>query len=132
MASALETIEQTILSTFDTGWTAASRTEPIAWPNVDFEPPDGAWVRPEVLWGDGFIETQGSGNLIVGVLNVGIFVRRGIAEALMFTLCDVVRDIVSRVNAANIKFLAASGPQLVTGDPEWRHRVITTPFEARE
>ena len=42
-----------IYSFFRTGWQAASRTEPVAYENDGFDPPEGqSWVRVTILDGD--------------------------------------------------------------------------------
>lgn len=135
MASALDTAQVEILEALETAW--ADQTD-IAWPNVGFTPPDGSWLRLDVLWGDGFTFTMGTpavssgpANQLIGVIQGTVFTRRGEADGELYGLLDSFRDIFNRVDLGTVRCEAASGP-IPIPDDEWNAAAVRVPFQVYE
>lgn|GEM_PF-1436510 len=146
MASSIDAYRQAIEAHFNTQW--ADRT-PIAWANVDFDPPDDAeWARFSILWGDAFEDSMGGDgvmeNVIVGVVMVSIFGPPGGGLGTLNGHANVVRDTFNLKDlGGGIEFGAVSPPAPRTetissqtggrADEGRGARVdITAPFEVRE
>jgi len=127
MASALKTAEGAIMTRLNTEW--ASATE-IAWPGKRFTKPDAAWIRPTVIWGDGFMQTAGptNRNQIPGVLKVQIFSKPGNGEGEIKGHADSIRDIFNRVEFSGLRFDAPSGPKPAVERNDWLQTVVDCPF----
>ena len=138
MASALKAAQIAIISRFKTQW-AASLNTPVAWPNVSFTPPeDGPWVRFDIVWGEGDVQTMGvtgSGKgrtTIPGVIFVNVFAEPGKGRGVINDAADKVRDIFNRLDVSGVRFQVPSGPEPVHGDPEWEQVVVRIPFSVDE
>lgn len=71
-------------------------TYPIAWDNLKFNMPAGAWIRPVNL--PGVTENQGLTNIAVrhhGIYWVQVFVPLNSATALGYTLAKQISDLLS-------------------------------------
>ena len=131
MASATLTAEAAIEDRLGDNWS----TTPISWPGVDFTPPNGPWIEPHVLWGEGVGETMGSGgvNTLPGVLVIRLFDRPGSGYGVIAGYVDTIRDLFDRVTVGAVEFLAASGPKKTEREDEkdesrWIGLKITVPF----
>lgn len=115
---------------------------PIAWPNVNFTPPDpdagpAEWIKVDLLWGAAEAMTMGlpgSGrarNTIVGVLQVAVFAPRNTAGAVLMAHGDAVRDAVNRVEVNGVRFGVPSAPQ-PGDDSRWEMRTVSCGFTVDE
>lgn len=115
---------------------AAYADTPIAYPGEPFEPPDGAWIRLNYLWGQGATESmQGGGagtNRIIGVLQVDIFTPQGEGKGEAGRLADIVRPLVNRVTAGAVRFGTPSGLKRGNDDERWQHDLLDIPFDVEE
>jgi len=128
MASAVKTANLAILARVDAQW---STTTDIAWPNVDFTPPDDEqWLRVDILWGDAFLETMEStaSNRIYGVVQLTLFGDKGEGYGAMMTNIDTARDILNRWSGSGLQFGATSGPTQVE-DEQYAALSVSTPFD---
>ena len=128
MASAVKTANLAILARIDAQW---GTTTDVAWPNVDFNPPDDAqWLKVDILWGDAFIETMEStaSNRIYGVVQFTLFGSQGEGYGAMMTNVDTLRDVLNRWSGSNVRCGATSGPKAID-DEQYAALVLSTPFD---
>lgn len=112
----------------------------VDWEGMDFTPPDGPWMQPRVLWGDGFEDTMAttSSNRIPGVLNLNVFDKPGDGTGRMDELADLLRDLFNRAKLSSdvIRFGVPSGPKpptTIKGAREgWLKKNLSVPFEVIE
>lgn len=131
MASAVKTAQLAILAQIDTEWNDATE---IAWPNVEFTPPDGEiWLQVDILWGDGFVETmEPTGrNRLYGLVQLTLSGPLGEAQGALMTQVDTARDMLNRWTGSGVEFRAAS-PPVPLADEEWNKVVISVPFDVSE
>jgi hypothetical protein len=138
MASAVAAAEILIFTAIDTAW--ADATE-VCYPNIKFQAPDEPWIRVDVLWGDAFMVSMGTttndtgSNQVVGVIQVGVFARKGAAGAATNALVDDVRDMLNRLRLSDalsgIQLGAVSGPTSLQ-DEEWWSVALRVPFDMFE
>ncbi len=126
MVSATRDATSSILQVF-APWTET----PVAWPGKHFDPPDGAWVRLTIQWGDGFAQTLDGTNEVIGILLVDVFAKPGRGEGEAYGLADQVRDLINRKIAGTVHFDPPSGP-LKVPESEWIHLQITCGFSVDE
>lgn len=141
MSSTLTTAHRAILQRIETAW--AART-PVAWPNVEFTPPDpsapenaesAVWLQVSILWGDGAPGTMGAGgqNDVVGVLQFNIFAPKGRGGAALTTHADAARDVANRLEVGGVRFGAPSGPTVVPVESSgWAQVAVRVPFTVLE
>lgn len=82
----------TIGTLFSTAW---GNTTPIAWPNRDFDPPAGSWVRLTIIGSDAFPLEVGPNRheRRTGVVIVQVFTTPGKGDAAALQLADQVAGI---------------------------------------
>ena len=124
-ASATALIEQTL---------DAGITLDIAYPNVPFTPPSNgdSWLKEDIIWGTGRVETKDGRNVVIGVLQLAVFSPKdgGDGEGLAFA--ETARDLFNRLDlAADVRFGAASGP-VARFEENWRSLVVSVPFQVFE
>lgn len=127
MSSAVKTANLAILARIDGQWSATD----VAWPNVDFEPPDeDQWLRVDILWGDGFLETMAStsSNRLYGFVQLTLFGPKGAGYGALMTNIDTARDILNRWSGSGVGFGATSGPRQVE-DEQYAALMVSTPFD---
>lgn len=133
MASGTKTAQSAILSRFQTQW--ADRT-PVAYPNVDFTPPDDEpWVRLDIVWGEASPATMGATrrNTLPGVIFINVFHAPGEARGAAHALIDAARDIFNRVEFSGVRCDVPSGPEPVRGgDKQWDQVVTRVAFTVDE
>jgi len=128
VASAVDTANKAIKVRFDDQW---GTTTKVAWPNVDFTPPDDeAWVQFDVLWGDAFIDTMETtaSNRMYGLIQIALYCPEGEAEATAMGHVDTARDIFNRWSGSGVVCGASSGPRRVP-DEHWARYIVDTPFD---
>lgn len=130
MADPTKQAAAAILVTLATEW---GSTTPVAWPGQRFDPPDdgSAWMRPTILWGDGFGRTISGGNTIIGVLMLDVFAPAHLGEGQAYALAATARVIFNRRAMAPVYFRAPSGP-VRQDESEWVHMQVTCPFVVDE
>jgi hypothetical protein len=131
MPSSLKSAESAIKERFNTQWAGLT---PVAWPNVEFTPPTGTWVRLSIIWGSGEMVTMDGINEIVGFVQVTVFTPTGTAASERNAKIDRAREIFNRVTIAGpprIAFGAASGP-IEINDEQWYAAATKIPFEVEE
>jgi hypothetical protein len=129
VASAIDTAQLAILARFDAQW---GTTTDIAWPNVEFVPPDAkTWVQLDILWGDGFMETMNGRNRMYGVIQISVNGLKGVARSDLITKVNTARDVFNRWDGSGVSCGAASPPRPVPDD-EWDRAVISIPFDYSE
>lgn len=138
MASELEAKATAIEAFLDENWPEGAKT-PISWPGVDFDPPDGPWLKVDITWGDGFMETiGGSGtgtNQVVGVLTLNLFDVPGQGARQIDGYADELRDLFNRAEVEGVRFDAPSGPKPTRRPNQgthWLQRTIDVPFAVVE
>lgn len=110
----------------------------IAWPGVPFTPPNGPWLRPTVLWGEGEEWTFGSnGNggttIRSGILDLDFFDVASEGYANLYDLADSAIYSFSRLNTGDIRFGAARGPTTLSErGSEWVGVKVSVPFTIEE
>ncbi len=91
-----------VFALFEAGWTAAGRTEPVEFPNMDFERPDsGGWARIT-------IQDLDSSEMAIGgqwkrsecLVVVQIFVPEKSGDALKSAMADAVTSALERKNVS--------------------------------
>lgn len=137
MASNLDAARATIEARISGSWNAGAA--PIAWAGVDFTPPDGAWIEPRILFGDGFeLSMQGpSGarNEVVGVLSCNLYVKPGTGQGALNVLADTWRNLFNRVEVSGVRFGVPSAPKAVPSRKEgqaWLQVNVTVSFTVQE
>lgn len=118
-----------------------SRT-PIEWSGTDFDPKDAAlggascWIRPTVLWGDAFEETQGGDGVAehttIGVLQLSVFFKPGRGKGEAQSHADTLANLFSGRTLDGIRFDPASGPRSGPAMDGWEQVIVTVRFEVDE
>ena len=132
----------TLADAFSTGWKTLKSAgppavyeakTPIAWPNVNFTPPSGAWVRFNVLDGEGSWRSIGSpgSNLAgyVGVVVIQIFVPLLSGESTARDYADAAAAIFQGKGIGGIRFSLATAQVLNTSLADgWYQMNVSIPF----
>ena len=139
----------TLAGAFSTGWKTLKSAgppavyeakTPIAWPNVNFTPPSGAWVRFNVLDGEGTWRSIGSpGSNVagyVGVVVIQVFVPLLSGESTARDYADAAAAIFQgqvisgiRFSPANITGVLSSFGQLSYSLADGWHQInVSIPF----
>lgn len=133
---------EALAGSFSTGWKTLKDAgppavyeakTPIAWPNVNFTPPSGAWVRFNVLDGEGSWRSIGSpGSNIagyVGVVVIQIFVPLLSGESTARDYADDAAEIFQGKVIGGIRFSPASAQILNTSLADGWHQInVSIPF----
>ena len=106
---------------------------PIAWPNVNFTPPSGPWVRFNVLDGEGSWRSIGSpGNNLagyVGVVVIQIFVPLLSGESTARDLADAAAAIFQGQVIDGIRLAVPTIQVLNTSLADGWHQInVSVPF----
>lgn len=116
------------ITSIASGWSANTN---VAWPGVDYDPA-AEWIRPTILWGDGFPSSMGSSgtNIVTGVLVLQLFDRPGSGYGTLNGYADNARNLFDRASpGSSVEFLAASGPRQVNqDDTRWLQVNLSIPF----
>lgn len=127
-AGAIYGVLNSNITSIDAGWTASTN---VAWPGVDFSPPDD-FVAPLIVWGDTSLSTMGSNgsNLTTGELVLQFFCRPGSGYGTLNAYADDAIDLYDRASpGSGVEFLAASGPRQVSqDDTRWLQVNVSIPF----
>ena len=137
-----KTTFETLAGAFSTGWKTLKSAgppavyeakTPIAWPNVNFTPPSGPWVRFNVLDGEGAWRRIGSpGSNIagyVGVVVIQIFVPLLSGESTARDLADDAAAIFQGQVIGGIRFSPATAQILNTSLADGWHQInVSIPF----
>ena len=132
----------TLAGAFSTGWKTLKSAgppavyeakTPIAWPNVNFTPPSGAWVRFNVLDGEGTWRSIGSpGSNVagyVGVVVIQVFVPLLSGESTARDLADDAAAIFQGQVIGGIRFSPATAQILNTSLADGWHQInVSIPF----
>lgn len=132
----------TLAGAFSTGWKTLKSAgppavyeakTPIAWPNVNFTPPSGAWVRFNVLDGEGSWRSIGSpgSNLAgyVGVVVIQVFVPLLSGESTARDYADAAAAIFQGQVISGIRFSPATAQILNTSLADGWHQInVSIPF----
>ena len=133
---------EALAGAFSTGWKTLKSTgppavyeekTPIAWPNVNFTPPSGPWVRFNVLDGEGSWRSIGSpGSNIagyVGVVVIQIFVPLLSGESTARDYADAAAAIFQGQTIGGIRFSPATAQILNTSLADGWHQInVSIPF----
>lgn len=111
-------------------------TTPVAWANVPFTPPTtGSWLKVDLIWGNGFVITKDGRNVVIGVLQLGIFGPKDGGDGALSALAETARAIFNRKRLANpnadVVFDAMSGPHAAF-EESWRSLILSAPFQVYE
>ena len=137
---------EALAGAFSTGWKTLKSAgppavyeakTPIAWPNVNFTPPSGPWVRFNVLDGEGAWRSIGSpGSNIagyVGVVVIQIFTPLMTGESTARDYADSAAEIFQGQVISGIRFSPASAQILNTSLADGWHQInVTIPFSRDE
>lgn len=132
----------TLAGAFSTGWKTLKSAgppavyevkTPIAWPNVNFTPPSGPWVRFNVLDGEGAWRSIGSpGSNIagyVGVVVIQIFVPLLSGESTARDYADAAAAIFQGQTISGIRFSPATAQIFNTSLADGWHQInVSIPF----
>jgi hypothetical protein len=127
---------------FSTGWMTLKSAgppavyeakTPIAWPNVNFTPPSGPWVRFNVLDGEGAWRSIGSpGSNIagyVGVVVIQVFTPLMTGESTARDYADAAAAIFQGQVISGIRFSPATAQILNTSLADGWHQInVSIPF----
>lgn len=129
----IETTLDTIEGRIETLWVVGGNPRTtIRWPNVPFTPPDdAAWIAVDTLWGDGFLETKDGLNVVVGVVNINVFIPTGHGDGDLLLLVDHARDMFNRVGVSGVRFGVPSGPTFAE-ESKWRQGTVSCAFSVEE
>lgn len=133
---------EALAGAFSTGWKTLKSAgppavyeakTPIAWPNVNFTPPSGAWVRFNVLDGEGAWRSIGSpGSNIagyVGVVMIQVFVPLLSGESTARDLADSAAAIFQGQVIGGIRFSPATVQILNNSLADGWHQInVSIPF----
>ena len=133
---------EALAGAFSTGWKTLKDAgppavyeakTPIAWPNVNFTPPSGPWVRFNVLDGEGAWRSIGSpGSNIagyVGVVVIQIFVPLLSGESTARDYADAAAAIFQGQVIGGIRFSPATAQILNTSLADGWHQInVSIPF----
>lgn len=120
--------------------TALALGIPVSYQGERFTPPNGMWARATIRWGNGVMETGGTGvtgNRVSGALILDVFdVPRG-GLAAIEAKADTLRSAFSRVTVGAGYFFAPSGLEVIEDAAQdktakWNHVQVTCPFDVRE
>lgn len=133
MASAMDSVRAGIESEVSGTW--AARTT-IQWPDRPFTPPaSGPWLRPSILFADGFPETMGPSalNQVPGVVQCSLFCRKSEGLGAITQYADEARLMLTQFQVDDVSFGVCSGPQEVSGGhPAFLQLAVSAPFTVRE
>ena len=132
----------TLAGAFSTGWKTLKSAgppavyevkTPIAWPNVNFTPPSGPWVRFNVLDGEGAWRSIGSpGSNIagyVGVVVIQVFTPLMTGESTARDFADSAAAIFQGQVISGIRFSPATAQILNTSLADGWHQInVSIPF----
>jgi len=129
VASAVDTVRASLEATFNAAWGGATS---IAWGDRPFSPPNAAWVRVSVLFGDAFLGTIGAGglNTVTGVLVVDAFAPKGAGRGELTRTADDARNAVTQLELSTVTLGVPSGPVPVDRDPLYAMASVSVPFRA--
>lgn len=133
---------EALAGAFSTGWKTLKSAgppavyeakTPIAWPNVNFTPPSGPWVRFNVLDGEGAWRSIGSpGSNIagyVGVVVIQVFVPLLSGESIARDYADAAAEIFQGQVISGIRFSPATVQILNTSLADGWHQInVSIPF----
>lgn len=128
-----ETVSNTIRSRFNTEWGTSNPTVTVAWGNVEFDPPNAAWVRFSIVPGESFQASLGStpywrhaGAIIVQCFDL---VNKGEKDAL-----NMADDAASIFRGWQSGSILCKSPFITTVGPDGKYFQInmTVPFQFDE
>ena len=133
---------EALAGAFSTGWKTLKSAgppavyeakTPIAWPNVNFTPPSGPWVRFNVLDGEGAWRSIGSpGSNIagyVGVVVIQVFTPLMTGESTARDYADAAAAIFQGQVIGGIRFSPATAQILNTSLADGWHQInVSIPF----
>ena len=136
---------EALAGAFSTGWKTLKSAgppavyeakTPIAWPNVNFTPPSGAWVRFNVLDGEGSWRSIGSpgSNLAgyVGVVVIQVFVPLLSGESTARDYADDAAEIFQGQVISGIRFSLATFSLSNSVANDWYQMNVSIPFRRDE
>ena len=113
---------------FITNWT----TTPVCYPEQDFTPPNGPWIRLGVYPGASVISSMGVGgrNTQTGLVIVDHFTKKFSGIRSIHIALDDIKAILNRKNLSGVQFSAPDTAILgqVT-DSKWHHSQVIFPWE---
>ena len=140
-----KTAFETLAGAFSTGWKTLKSAgppavyeakTPIAWPNVNFTPPSGAWVRFNVLDGEGSWRSIGSpGSNIagyVGVVVIQVFVPLLSGESTAREYADAAAATFQGQTIGGIRFSLATFSLSNSVANDWYQMNVSIPFRRDE
>jgi len=134
---------EALAGSFSTGWRTLKSAgppavyeakTPIAWPNVNFTPPSGPWVRFNVLDGEGAWRSIGSpGSNIagyVGVVVIQVFTPLMTGESTARDFADSAAAIFQGQVIGGIRFSPATVQILNSSLADGWHQInVSIPFK---
>jgi len=125
------TRNQIIYDLFNTGWTAAARAEPVEFPNMKLDRPEGGgWARLTIIESSSADMALGTswkrsrGNVIVQV-----FVPVDTGDGLKSAMADAVISSLERKNSDGVALMRASVNEIGTREGSADYQVnVTVPY----
>lgn len=106
---------------------------PIAWPNVNFTPPNpqSSWIRLSISDGDSNQMELGSNPATIryaGIIYVQIFTRLDIGDAVALQLADTVKQIFNNWCGVSVRCRAAKIKVIGNDGNGWYQVNVVVPF----
>ena len=122
--------EAAVRAHFNTEWNGLT---PIAWPDLNFTPPNGTWVRFSMKNNDAFqssIGAPGSNNFRrVGMVYIDVFQKEGQASTDARAKGDVAADIFIANGLSGMRFKNVNGRAVGNDGRGWYHYKVSAEFE---
>ena len=110
-------------------------TTPIAWPNVEFDAPEGqVWLRPWTLWPQAQLLTMRPEgiNRVPGLYQVNVYSPLGRGAGAVLTVGDQVRALYTRACFGGVRCDVPTGPVVLPEESPWYGVAVTIPFSVVE
>lgn len=115
-----KTAEDSVQGWFDEKWDDLT---PIAWPDVQFTPPNGTWVRFTMLNTAGFQASVGSpsSNYFrrIGIVNIQVFAKENQGGADARTKAQAAAAIFMANDLSGFEFTNVNARQIGNGGNGW-------------
>lgn len=123
---------------FEAQWSAAGRSEKIAFPNAEFEPQSGvAWLRLSIISNGTNRElmtgSRNSGENYSGSLEIQIFTPAGTGNGLALQLAGIMRGFLSEKSIPTdsggfITLFQTSVREIGNDEHGWYQTNVSTPY----
>ncbi|MBT4080294.1 MAG: hypothetical protein HOE82_06745 [Gammaproteobacteria bacterium] len=107
-------------------------TTPIAFDNVDFDPPNASpWIKLNILNGSGAFTTMNNGKRYTGVIIIQVFGPKNEGTATMRTYADTLGALFTGIKFDDVDCDVASLSTIGT-NKNWHQVNVTIPYFRNE